>query len=88
MPAGVREAIVLKALEKDPKERFATAAEMQRALDQVASSLGTPVSEEEVAAFVRKAIGESLTKRSPELRRRWSAPRPSRRRATPTRRPR
>jgi serine/threonine protein kinase len=62
------EAIVLKALAKDAKDRFATAAEMQRAIDQCAASTGAPVTEEDVSAFVRKALGETLSKRAHELR--------------------
>jgi serine/threonine protein kinase len=62
------EAIVLKALAKDPHDRFGTAGEMQRALDHVAASLGFTTTEEDVAAFVRKALGETLSKRAHELR--------------------
>jgi eukaryotic-like serine/threonine-protein kinase len=62
------EAIVLKALAKDPKDRWATAADMQRAVDQAATSLGITTSEEDVAAFVRSALGESLAKRGQDLK--------------------
>src|SRR5262249_48203553 len=44
------EAVVLKALAKDVKDRYATAAEIQRALEQVATSLGLTATEEDVAA--------------------------------------
>src|SRR6185295_13490785 len=47
------EAVVLKALSKEPQERFLTAAEMQRAIDQVAAVTGGSTTEEDVAAFVR-----------------------------------
>ncbi|WP_437486977.1 serine/threonine-protein kinase [Sorangium sp. So ce1014] len=60
--------IILKALEKDRESRFSTCAEMQRAIDQVASTLGEPTTDEDVAAFVRQAIGEIQSKRAQELR--------------------
>src|SRR5262249_30741145 len=62
------ETIVLKALAKDPKERYATAGEMQRAIDQLSASLGFTTTEEDVAAFVRKALGDVLSKRAQDLR--------------------
>lgn len=62
------EKIVFKALEKEPSKRFASAMEMQRAIDQVASTLGTPVTDEDVAAFVRKVIGDAHEQRAAELR--------------------
>lgn len=62
------EKLVLKALEKDPKNRFSTAAELQRALDQIGLSLGEPASESEVADFVRKAIGETQAKRAADIK--------------------
>jgi eukaryotic-like serine/threonine-protein kinase len=60
--------IILKALEKDPANRFSTCAEMQRAIDQVASTIGEPTTDEDVAAFVRKAIGDIQAKRAQDLR--------------------
>jgi serine/threonine protein kinase len=62
------EAVVLKALQKDPADRFSTAAEMARALDQAAVAAGTATTEEDVAAFVKLALGETLGKRAQELR--------------------
>ncbi len=62
------EKLVLKALEKDPKNRFSTAAELQRALDQIGLTLGEPASEGEVAEFVRKAIGETQAKRAADIK--------------------
>jgi serine/threonine protein kinase len=62
------EAIVLKALAKDPKDRFSTAGELQRAIDQLTGTLGMSTTEEDVAAFVRKALHDTLTKRAQDLR--------------------
>ena len=62
------EKVILKALEKDRTKRYSTAAEMQRALDQVASQVGSPITDEDVADFVRKVIGEANAKRAAELR--------------------
>jgi serine/threonine protein kinase len=62
------EKVVFKALEKDPAKRFSTAAELQRAIDQVAVLIGTPTTDHDVAEFVRKAIGDLATKRAQELR--------------------
>jgi serine/threonine protein kinase len=60
--------LILKALEKDRTKRFATAAEMQRALDHAAAQVGDPVTDDDVASFVRKCMGETITKNSGELR--------------------
>lgn len=60
--------LILKALEKDRTKRFATAAEMQRALDHVAAQLGDPVTDDDVASFVKKCMGETITKNAADLR--------------------
>ncbi|MEO5728032.1 MAG: protein kinase, partial [Byssovorax sp.] len=62
------EKVVLKALEKDPKNRFSTAAELQRALDQIGLAIGGPATESDVAEFVRKAIGEPQAKRAADIK--------------------
>src|SRR5262249_55248003 len=51
-----------------PKDRYATAAELQRAIDQLAVSLGAATSEEDVATFVKQTIGETMTKRAQDLK--------------------
>jgi eukaryotic-like serine/threonine-protein kinase len=63
------EKVVAKALEKDPNKRFSTAAELQRALDTVATSLGVFVTDQDVAAFIDRVIGEPLAKRTHDLQR-------------------
>ena len=62
------EKLVLKALEKDPKNRFSTTAELQRALDQIGLAIGGPATESDVAEFVRKAIGEPQAKRAADIK--------------------
>jgi serine/threonine-protein kinase len=61
------EAIVLRALEKDPDARWPSCAEMQRALDQTASKLGTSVTDGDVARFVRELMGDALAERNAAL---------------------
>lgn len=60
--------LIMKALEKDRTKRFATAGEMQRALDHVAAQVGDPVTDDDVAAFVKKCLGETITKNAADLR--------------------
>ncbi len=60
--------LIVKALEKDRTKRFSTAADMQRALDHVAAQVGDPVTDDDVAAFVRKCIGDTIAKNSADLR--------------------
>jgi serine/threonine protein kinase len=62
------EAIVLKALDKDRDKRFESASEMQRAIDTLAASIGQTTTDDDVAAFVRKAVGDALEKRGTALR--------------------
>ncbi|HVY45181.1 MAG TPA: serine/threonine-protein kinase, partial [Minicystis sp.] len=59
--------VILRALEKDPSKRFATAAELQKAIVQIAASL-EPTSDEDIAEFVRKAVGELQAKRAQDLK--------------------
>jgi eukaryotic-like serine/threonine-protein kinase len=62
------EKLVLKALEKDPKNRYSSAAELQRALDQIGLTLPEPANESDVADFVRKVIGEPQAKRAADIK--------------------
>ena len=62
------EKLVLKALEKDPKNRYSSAAELQRALDQIGLGLGEPANESDVADFIRKVIGEPQAKRAADIK--------------------
>lgn len=66
IPAEV-EAIVLRALEKDPAARFPDCATMQRALDQAIAGLGAPVTDGDVAAFVKKVVGDRIDERRAQL---------------------
>jgi hypothetical protein len=62
------EKIIFKALEKDRGNRFATAAEMQRAIDHLASSIGQPTTDEDVGAFVQQTMGDVIKERAKNLR--------------------
>jgi eukaryotic-like serine/threonine-protein kinase len=52
------EAIMLKALARDPRERFQTAGEMSLALDQVASQVGVGASTTALANYMRLQFGD------------------------------
>jgi serine/threonine protein kinase len=62
------EKIILTALQKKPKKRYQTAADLQRAIDTVAATIGDPLTDGDVAAFVRRAIGDVQAKRAAELK--------------------
>lgn len=55
-PASL-EAVLLKALAKDAKQRYATASEFQRALDQCLPVAERANTDEDVGAFMRKLFG-------------------------------
>ncbi len=61
------DALVTKALEKDPADRWQTCAEMQRALEEFLTSRGAVVPDADLARFVREALGELHTERRAEL---------------------
>src|SRR5262249_31075813 len=52
------EEIMLKALARDPNERFATAGEMSLALDKIASTVGVGASTTALANYMRLQFGE------------------------------
>jgi serine/threonine-protein kinase len=52
------EAIMMKALARDPRDRFATAGEMAIALDQVAIEVGVGASTTALANYMRLQFGE------------------------------
>ncbi len=52
------EAIMLKALSRDPNERFQTAGEMSLALDRIASTVGVGASTTALANYMRLQFGD------------------------------
>ncbi len=62
------EKVILTALQKKPRKRFESAADLQRALDVVASTIGDPLTDGDVAAFVRRALGDVHAKSAADLK--------------------
>ncbi len=58
-------AIVMKALEKRPENRYATMAEMAQALQRAADELGGPA---DIGAFVRDLLGDRGQRRTDAIR--------------------
>lgn len=69
-PQGL-EQVVLKALAKNKKDRYATAREFSRALQGFLMQRGAFVGPEEVAQFVRNVFNERIAKREAHLS--WAA---------------
>src|SRR4051812_32719124 len=65
------ESVVLKALAKRKQDRFQTAREFSRALQNVLMRRGAFVGPEEVANFVRQVFGDRIQKREAHLA--WAA---------------
>ncbi|MFO0615075.1 MAG: protein kinase [Polyangiaceae bacterium] len=65
------ESVVMKALAKKKPERFQTAREFSRALQQYLMHRGTYVGPEEVAQFVRELFGDRIKSREEHLA--WAA---------------
>ncbi len=55
--------VVLKALAKDPNERYRGAKDIFRDLEKLAESIGATASRDEVARYMRRAFPESLARR-------------------------
>jgi serine/threonine protein kinase len=62
------DAIIMRALEKDPARRFASALDLHHAITEANAAAGRPPTDADVAAFVDKVIGERLSKRATKLR--------------------
>ena len=65
---GALDAILARALEKDPDVRFGSAEELQAALEETARRAGLVATHAEVAREVREAVGELLERRRKEVR--------------------
>ncbi|QSQ18196.1 protein kinase [Myxococcus landrumensis] len=89
------DAVVMRALERDPSARFQTAGEMERALAQCVLEHATSVDETDLGAFMRRLFPVSPTQALPAIQERThvlgdapapegqdSAPSPSRREPT------
>jgi len=67
---GVRsdlEAVVMRALEKNPDERWSDCAELQRSLDQISNAISAAVTDGDVAKFVRSVVGDRSERRRQDL---------------------
>ncbi|HEY1958540.1 MAG TPA: serine/threonine-protein kinase [Polyangiaceae bacterium] len=58
------DALVLKGLARDPNKRFATAADMARAIEELGIAIARPI---EVGAWVNRIAGDALKKRARRL---------------------
>jgi len=67
------EAVVLKALAKDRNERFATAQDLQMALEHFLVGSGQQVTEGDVARLLLERLGTEISARKEEIRRRSAA---------------
>lgn len=61
------EAAVDRALAKDPADRWPDCAALQRTLQELASSLGPPVTDGDVARYVRSTLGDLVEERRKRL---------------------
>ncbi|MCC6646415.1 MAG: serine/threonine protein kinase [Polyangiaceae bacterium] len=65
------ESIVMRALAKAPEQRFQTARELSRALQQHLLRRGVFIGPEDVSGYVRRIFGDRIKKRDAHLR--WAA---------------
>jgi serine/threonine-protein kinase len=62
------EAVVMRALARDPDRRYATAAELARDLELFLAELGIPAGAADVAEFMRELFADRLAERDAMLR--------------------
>jgi hypothetical protein len=62
------EAVVMKALARDPSQRYQTAAELARALEGYLASTGTPAGVDEVRAVMQEYFGDRMAAREMQIR--------------------
>lgn len=67
------EAVIVKSLSKERDNRFQSAAEFRRALEEVLLRLETRVTDDDVAALMGERLGASVGARKEEIRRRNEA---------------
>lgn len=67
-PPAVFDPIILKALERDPEQRFGSAEEMEDALREVAMREGLVGSKREVGEWVKSTVGKELSMRRSRVR--------------------
>jgi eukaryotic-like serine/threonine-protein kinase len=67
------EAVTMKALERDPRKRHATAASFADELEQAARSIHAVASAKEVASYVQKVMGQEIAQQRLAVRA-WLAP--------------
>ena len=68
------ERIVMRALQRRPEKRYASAAEMRRELLEWLVSTGPPVTEQDVAAMMHERVGTRMEERAQRIRRRLGLP--------------
>lgn len=59
--------VIMRLLEKDPKKRFSSAAEVQKEIERIETHLPKSATSADVAKFVDRVIGSSLSARRHEL---------------------